>query len=418
MSYLPPLLIPGNSPAVFSLSDHLHQVGALSDSPGSYVTPGQSAMGGTTAQKTAVSHLALESVLQFDGLLIDWLTLRVRIESCSLTIQDRIHACLGRVTCTDPDGVVKWQKQQLDIDKLRSDSQGLYWSAQSDGIDEFLVIAGSPASMRSKVNVFGDLDIKSGADLLRRAAMKALLAYLPEVEFWQCRRIDITGNYVLPDGGSVRQALRQLLNTDGVRRKASSNKRGGDTVYWNPTSDLTKGKAYHKGPQLAVLLRKGKIGESDITTEQMCLADRLLRLEHTRGSRWFRRFEQAGGKWWQLNAVALQHLYRDFFGPLTGGLEVKDMGREQIVRQIEVASHVTQQQALQAFATYRNIKADGFEETKSSMARRTWCRHLKILRIAGFSDAQLCAGNVVPFQAVRVLLARPVTSWADIRMAA
>ncbi|MDO9448873.1 MAG: hypothetical protein Q7J21_00185, partial [Rugosibacter sp.] len=225
-------------------------------------------------------------------------------------------------------------------------------------------------------------------------------------------------NYVLPDAVSVRQALRQLLNTDGVRRKAGSTSRGGDTVYWSPTSDLTKGKAYAKGAHLKVLIRKGKLEESDLSPEQLTMADRLLRLEHSRCARWFRRFEQAGGKWLSLTAEALQHLYIDFFGPLTGGLEVKDMGREQIVGQIEKGACVTHQQALQAFATYRNIKVDGFEETKSSMALRTWRRHISVLRKAGFSDAQLCAGNVIPFQAVRVILARPVTCWADIRVAA
>lgn len=70
------------------------------------------------------------------------------------------------------------------------------------------------------------------------------------------------------------------------------------------------------------------------------------------------------------------------------------------------------------FTTFRNIKADGFEETKAGMAPRTWARHLSILRKAGFSDAQLCAGNVIPFQSIKVLLALPVSGWADLRKSA
>jgi II/X family phage/plasmid replication protein len=266
--------------------------------------------------------------------------------------------------------------------------------------------------------VFGHLDIQAAAEVLRASAMKALRAYLPHVSDWQCRRVDITGNYALPDGGAVKQALRQLLNTDGVRRKASSSSSGGDTVYWCPTSDISKGKAYHKGAHLVTQMRRGKLTEADLTPDQLLDADKLLRLEHTRAARWFRRFEQAGGKWWELTAQALQYLYLEFFGPLLGGLEVKNMGREHIVKTIEVAAECSHQQALQAFATYRNIKADGYEETKASMARRTWCRHIKILRAAGFSDGQLCAGNVIPFQAVKVLLAVPVASWAELRAAA
>lgn len=353
-----------------------------------------------------------------DGLLIDWLTLRIPLEHVGNVVADRVKECMGSVVCTDSDGVVKWQKRQLDVEKLRSDSQGLFWQAQGDGKRDYLVIAASPAALVGLNNVFGSLDIRACAQTLRKAAIRALKAYLPEIDFWQCRRIDITGNYALPDAGSVRQALRQLLNTDGVRRKASSNARGGDSVYWCPKSDISKGKAYAKGSQLRVLHRRGKLTDEQITEVQLDAADCLLRLEHTRGARWFRRFEQDGGVWQTLTPLALQHLYFDFFGPLVGGLEVKDMGREQIIKTIEQHSQVSERQALQAFTTYRNIKADGFEETKAGMARATWFRHIKILRAAGFSDSQLCAGNVVPFQAVKVLLAFPVASWSDIRRVA
>lgn len=377
---------------------------------GSYVIPGLSAMGGTFSQKRP-------NLVHLNGLLIDWLTLRIPLDDVGHVVHDRVRDCLGSVVCTDADGVIKWQKRHLDVDKLRSDSQGLYWAAQSDGKQDFLVIAASPASLKHKVNVFGSLDIRAGAESLRMVAMQALNAVLPSLEKWQCRRIDITGNYALPDDASVRQALRQLLNTDGVRRKAGSHSRGGDTVYWSPNSDISKGKAYAKGAHLRSMIKRGKLTNADLSDETLTMADRLLRLEHSRCARWFRRFEHSGGHWLNLGMEALKYFYYEFFGPLTGGLEVKDMGREQIVNQIESGACVSHQQALQAFATYRNIKADGFEETKASMALRTWFRHIRILRKSGFSDAQLCAGNVVPFQAVRILLAQPVSGWADLRAA-
>lgn len=374
---------------------------------GSLVTPGQSLTGETFEPKNTIP-----------GLLIDWLTLRVPVSILGPALSQRIEACLGLVVCTDSEGVVKWEKRQLDIDKLRSDSDGLFWGAQSNGRDSFLVIAASPASVTQATNVFGSLDIRESASVLRRVAMKSLEAYLPEVEFWQCRRIDITGNYALPDARSVKQALRQLLNTDGVRRKASSTKRGGDSVYWSPTSDLTKGKAYHKGEQLRVLIRRGKLVEgSSITARQLAAADRLLRLEHTRGARWFRRFEEAGGKWLALCEKKLAALFVEFFGPLVGGLEVKDMGTENIKELIVQKAVVSASAAERAFSTYLNIKAYGFETTRLGMKKATWHRHLKMLRQAGFSDAQLCAGNVVPFQAVKVLLAVPVASWSELQAA-
>ena len=365
-------------------------------------------MGGTFCPPESIS----------EGLLIDWLTLRIPLETVGSVVSERVRDCLGSLVCTDSQGEIKWMKRQLDVEKLRSDSQGLFWQAQSDGKRDFLVIAASPASLTSRVNVFGNLDIKRGAEVLRSAAMKALQAYLPDVSFWQCRRIDITGNYMLPDSPSVKQALRQLLNTDGVRRKASSDSRGSDTVYWSPSSDMAKGKAYHKGPQLRKLLKRGKLEDSDISSEQLDGADRLLRLEHTRGARWFRRLEEKAVHWLGLTATALQSLYLEFFGPLVGGLEIKDMGRHQTIELIEKTVAVSHEQAKAAFTTYRNIKTDGLEETRAGMALRTFRRHLSILRKAGFSDAQLCAGNVIPFQAIKVLLAVPVASWSELRRVA
>jgi hypothetical protein len=44
--------------------------------------------------------------------------------------------------------------------------------------------------------------------------------------------------------------------------------------------------------------------------------------------------------------------------------------------------------------------------------------HLKYLRAAGISDADLQQGNVVQFRPVRVVLAQPVTCWDELRRAA
>lgn len=348
--------------------------------------------------------------------LIDWMTLRIALGSTlGEALTARILLCLNTVHCIDRDGLVLWTKQSLDIDALRSDTPGLCWMVQSDGKNQYLTVGASPASLEHGLNVFGSCDIRYCADVLIRHAAKALQAILPPLELWQCRRVDVTGNYVLPDAASVKQALRQLTLADGGRRKATNNARGGDSVYWNPTSDLAKGKAYHKGPQMAFLCKKGVI---DVSQELIDLADRILRLEHTRGARWFRRLVEAGLHWFDLTVGELEGLFIDFFGRVVDGVEVKEMERQELVERISKVNAITEGRAAAAFTTYRNIRSDGFEVTKGYMPARTWYLHLKYLRGAGISDADLQQGNVVQFKPVRIVLALPVTCWDDVRRAA
>jgi len=354
--------------------------------------------------------------LTHSAFLIDWLTLRLPLEKIQdEALHQRVRDCLNSLHCTDSDGCLVWSKQVLDVDALRSDSAGLFWQLQSDGKRQYLVIGGSPASLEHGVNVFGDLEIQYCAGILIKAASKELQAILPRFEQWQCRRIDITGNYALPDASSVKQALRQLSISEGGRRKASNDHRGGDSVYWNPTSDLSKGKAYHKGPQLRRLVRMGKLA---LDEAYLALADRLLRFEHTRGARWFRRLADQGMCWYDLTCQQLVDFFMEFFGRLVDGVEVKDMERFELVQKIKAENDCTDSQAEAAFATYRNIRADGFDVAKGFISRRTWYRHLAMLRKVGISDADLVSGNVVQFRPVRVVLAQAVGSWDELRRAA
>lgn len=349
-------------------------------------------------------------------LLIDWLTLRIPLNSTRLasSVYARVRACLGQLHCYDSDGSRVWSKNILDIDKLRSDSVGLFWQVSSDGKSEYLVIGGSPAALEHGLNVFGSLDIRHAGNVLIRAAMREFHAILPPLEYWRCRRIDITGNYLLPDAETVKSALRMLMLSDGSRRKAGSAG-DTDTVNWNASSDLSKGKAYHKGPQLRKLVRKGK---ATATEQQLAGTDRLLRLEHTKGARWWRRFEDAGRKWWQLSAFELWKQYEDFFGRLVQGVEVNEMNRDTMIKRIRDANGITQGRAEAAFTTLRNIREDGFDVVKGFMAHSTFYRHLKYLRAAGVTDADMRTAKILPFRPVRIVLASPVGSWADIGVAA
>ena len=354
--------------------------------------------------------------MQSTPYLCDWLTLRVSLQELeNYGLRARLSECLNTLTNINSDGEILWEKKVLDVDALRSDTVGLYWAVQGDGKQEYLVIGGSPASLEHGLNVFGSLDIVHCANVLIKAASKELKTLLPAFQRWQCRRIDITGNFVLPDVASVKQALRQLCLADGGRRKGSKIDRGGDSVYWNATSDLAKGKAYHKGAQLRMLVKKGRI---EATEELLNMADRLLRLEHTRGARWFRRLAEGGRNWFDLKVSELSDLFTDFFSRVVEGVEVKDMDRHSLVALIAASNGITEGRAAAAFTTYRNIRADGFDVVKDFMPKATWYLHLKYLRSAGISDADMQMGNVVQFRPVRIVLAQPVTSWEEIRRAA
>ncbi|MHB0991637.1 MAG: phage/plasmid replication protein, II/X family [Burkholderiales bacterium] len=341
--------------------------------------------------------------------MIDWLTLRFPLKNLAPAIEARFRDALGMVSCCDSDGVVQWQKPFLDLDALRSDTTGFCWSVQRDAEQEYLTIGASPASLEHNNNVFGSGDIRHCSRLLLRAAAVALNAILPSAEQWSCRRIDVTENYLFSSSREVKQWLRALMVTDSGRHKGSTGE--GDTVLWNKGSSLRKGKAYHKGPQLNYLLKKGKC--LTIDEWQLDVANRLGRLELTIGSRWFRRFYEDGGIWWNLTIEDLQAQHLDYFGRMWGGkMEVADMGR--LLEELEKIAP-SKGQALAAHRTWALIKSIGMSLARDSMPRSTFFRHQSLLRAAGLSDADLCAGNVLPFARREVVIANPVTSWEELR---
>lgn len=372
---------------------------------GSYVIPGLTTMGGSTTPY-----------------LIDWLTMKLPISVVTHpALFARVAAYSGHICCTDSNGEIDWQKRILDIDALRTDSPGLYWQLSGDGKSDVLIIGASPASLEHGLNLWGSADILHCADVLIAHASKALQLLLPGRDAWQVRRLDITANYALPDASTVKVALSQMLVSDGARRRAGSGKGAGDTVSWSPTSDLKKGKAYHKGPQVAHLVKKNKLGKTSfqLEPEHFQLMNQLVRLEHTLGARWFRRLEDDGRHWQDLNQDTLINLHTDFFKPLLGhGIEVKNMERTQIIAAIMTANSCTENQAKAAFTTYRNCREDGHTQTKDSMASNTFYRHQRFLRLAGISDMHLRTARLIPFPRVRFDLASAVSCWDDIRRVA
>ncbi len=346
-------------------------------------------------------------------MLIDWLTIRVKLDaSLGQNLLDRILGCMGYTFCIDSDGKEKWCKHALDIDKLRSDSEGLYWSITADGDSQrYLTIGASPSSIENQgLNVFGSCDVGYCAAILIDHAAKALSAILPNWYNWQCRRLDITANYDMGNAAQVKQALRLLLGTDAPRRRTNSDNKGGDTVYWNPSSDLQSGKAYHKGAHLRMMSNKGNLLVDDETLD---LADNLLRLELKLGARWFRRYEDKDD-WHGLTQYELTQIHHNFFNTLIGdGVEVHDMGT--LLQELEKVCP-TKGRALAAHRTWALIKSIGFDQTKQSMPSSTFRLHSKYLRAAGLSNADLCAAVVIPFRRKQLILREPVTGWNQIRM--
>ena len=347
-------------------------------------------------------------------MLIDWITLRYPLtEKLGEVLYQRIFSALGRVVKVNAQGEIVWEKQHIDFDDIRSDSAGLYWSVTADGDSiRYLTLGASPSSLLNNgVNVFGSLSIEEASKTLIKTASIALDAILPCWKGWQCRRLDITANYDMGNAAQVKQALRLLLGTDAPRRRTNSDRRGGDTVYWNPTSDLQIGKAYHKGAHLRMQQRRGNITLSEDT---LLLADNLLRLELKLGSRWFRRLDT---DWRQLSEKTLIEIHQKFFKSLIGDsdMEVNDMGN--LLIQLEKVSP-SKGQALAAHRTFALLKVIGHAQTKCSMPQRTFARHCALLRLAGLSSADLCAGKILELRKRSLVLQEPVLSWDEIRIAA
>jgi II/X family phage/plasmid replication protein len=285
----------------------------------------------------------------------------------------------------------------------------LCWHIVGDGLEYYLSIGASPASLQYGINVFGSDDIKECAAILINTCQKALDCILPPLEKWQCRRIDVTFNYRMQSLQQVRQALREFRKGDGTRQKASVPK--GDTVVWGQGSDLISGKAYAKGPQLRYLQKRRKDG-FEVADDTLDLADSLLRLELSLRSRWFRRLKT---NWFDLTTEQLTKFHADYFGKFIGKIEVTDMGT--LLQELEKVTP-TKGRALAAHRTWALIKSIGYETTKESMPKTTWFAHVAYLRAAGVSQADLMTGNVIPFRRDTISLGQAVTSWEELRRAA
>lgn len=365
--------------------------------------------------------------------MIDWMTLRTPL---NFMIQDelleKIHVYIGKMDTFDGAGELTRSKLVFDIDKLASDEVGLFWQIQYSGADVYMVIGASPASIEHGGNAFGSGDVKHCAMVLINAAAKILGVQLPHLQQWDCRRMDVTHNYLLDDKSQVKQALRELRNGDGVRQKATVQ---GDSVYYGQGSDLIAGKVYDKGTQaIALMKRLHKLCKTPIyTDEQLALLDRVLRMELMLRRRWFDRLKNKlditdfdtpeqyidylrnNKAWLELTETDLNKLHNDYFSQFIGNIEVTDMTT--LLEQLYVAAP-SHGRALAAHRTWALIKAIGFEQTKASMPVSTFRLHRKYLLAAGLSHADLQTSNIIAFRRNTIVISNPVTSWEELRRVA
>jgi II/X family phage/plasmid replication protein len=333
--------------------------------------------------------------------LIDWLTLSLPRERVSGEDWSKLSAQFSKILMIDPEGNVTWEK--LARESIRSDSHQI---VVEPGYS--LVIMGSPARVVHRHNVWGDGCPQQCARDMIWFVNRVLGLDLPPVcEWWDCRRIDITHNYDLGGVAEVRQALLYLRHAEGGHRKVNADTQ---TVYWNMKSKLRQGKAYAKGEHLRYQDKK-KLAV--LEGWEIELGDRLLRLELSLKSQYWR--EHTEKLWYEFTEDCLDELHEIYFRGLIGTMEVVEMDS---LRQRIIESAETEGRGLAAYTCWALIKTVGREEARASMSKTAWYRNLSILKIAGLTDADFQAQNIVPFRRRVIELGQPVRSWADMKRVA
>jgi hypothetical protein len=226
-----------------------------------------------------------------------------------------------------------------------------------------------------------------------------------DLALWNCTRLAVTLNYVLPSAAAVVATLHGLAAARNQRLVVSTH---GDTVYWNRGSKTRSAMAYHKGPQLARKVRKG---EAKAPPERVAVSNCLLRLELCLGSQFWR--ERAGRPWQQWTVEGLEAENRGFFAPLIASVQAT---RPSDV--LRALNEVTARPSLASavYRTFLEIQSDGLEVVRARMGKSTFHRHRKLLFQAGLTWADL----ISPSQPTRKLLdlGEPVHEWAGLPLAA
>ena len=357
-------------------------------------------------------------------MLCDWLSLKLPVRSLWTDVQKAVAQRLSNTICIDPAGEIVWSKWPPE--RLRSDTHQVTVSLT----EHYFYISGSPARLGQSNNVFGSADIQGCALEMIRHVRQQLDVWLPELEHWECTRIDITSNLYLDSHARVLEALEILQSVQGGHYRVSSR---GSTAYFNRSSDLQAAKAYAKGPHLRYQIKKG---QAMATADEVDASMNLLRLELTLGSRWIRRWreQQVGAlgatkhrnsvvarikqdrtrSIWELTEEELKLTADAYWSRIIGqATEDKTMTDDELHSKLQRLAK-TPRQGSAAFGTWLQIQGAGVERVKASMSVSTWQRHKKLLFDAGLTWADLSQRKVVALRA-RAITARPVSTWAELQ---
>jgi II/X family phage/plasmid replication protein len=356
-------------------------------------------------------------------MLIDWMTARIEYNHFEPEIWKKLQLMNDRIIRFKPkDSVqddvyflidhesIEWNTTAWD--SIRSDSHQVAFKIGSDA----LWIQGSPARVIGRgCAVFGSgasksLDLSGCLNrMIVFVEQKLDVSISNDMSSWKVSRVDVTENILLDSLADVRLALSILRDCEGGRYRVSQQ--AGDTVYWSHRSRLKKGKAYAKGPQLIHQMKNSKYWGYQYNHYELEKADRILRLELTLGSQFFRELKQRKSisHWTELNSKYLRQEWKDYFYRMIGDIE---MTNDKEIRDRIIMSAKTEGQGKSAYVMYLLIRNEGWQSARENTTRSLWYRNLKTLKLAGLGDADIAKGNVVQFRR-KILSFNVVESFAQ-----
>jgi len=334
--------------------------------------------------------------------MIDWLTLRLPATRLSSSVLAALRENQGVLSKTTAAGELQWRASTRE--EIRSGCHRLGWHLSGHCLE----LSGSPARLQNQNNVFGDRDPQHCALAMIGFFNKHTGIALPkQLPLWDCTRLDVTLNHLLASGVEVSEALRCMSHAGGGHFRVAT--RSG-TVYWNSRSKLRSGKAYHKGSHLEYQIRKG---EASALAEQVALCNRMLRLELSLRSQFWR--ERAPRAWHEWTAQCLETEHQRYFAPMLEALEVVDTS--DLLQSLQSIAP-TKGGATAAYNTWLAIRIEGLDRVRARMSEATFHRHKRLLFQAGMTWADLQGSNISQFRRRSIQLGEPIHAWDELRQAA
>jgi II/X family phage/plasmid replication protein len=337
-------------------------------------------------------------------LMCDWMTIKIcksLLPESTIRYLESQSSKLFKVNAQT--GELEWESYCYE--SVRSDTHQICFRI---GVD--FSIQGSPARIGNPNNAFGALDLLYCAGkMIRFAAEQLDLDRLPDIRFWRCTRVDLAANHIMQSGAEARQALAYLKQSPEGRQKHSFESNG---LYIGKRSTLNRGKIYLKGQDAK---RNQRYGRAEYTELQLQKAERLLRSELTLARHFFRRLkDDHNTEWYELTTDKLIELHNEYFKEYFSQVEVTDMSN---IEERLLKFSPTEGQARSAFDCYFRIRSLGYEQAKGTYSTPTWYRHIKNLKSAGLTRADLVQINVIPLKKRAICIGEPARYWDDIDVA-